>query len=36
VGKDCTDQNNDIDALIEAQRNSYEDELILAVNAFIG
>ena len=36
MGKDCTDLNNDIDALIEAQRKSYEDEVILAVNAFIG
>ena len=36
MGRDCTDQNNDIDALIESQRKSYEDEVILAVNAFIG
>ena len=28
--------NNSIDALIEQQRKSYEDEVILSVDAFIG
>jgi len=36
VGKICTDMNNSIDALIEQQRKSYEDEVILSVDAFIG